>query len=641
MKWKIIFLITGGLLFVQASAAQKSVTDTVRLTFNIDSVGLDEVVVRGKKTPAANSRWSDMHPVELVTVGGANGDLYKALQTLPGTQVQGETGELLVRGGSSYETQTFIDGMHVLNPYTSNGINTPSRSRYSTFMFSGVNLASGGASQEYGEALSAVLPLETKDYSKVDKVGVNVSVVGVGGGGTKTLDRGSLSVDLNYQNLGLYDKVYSGRTDFERPYRMFSGATQFRHTPGDATVFKVYAQYDRTDFSAYEGDERRLFALTEDNIYVNATFRYRAAGGWDWFAGAAYSYYNREVGGAAVSGDNWLERQRELHLKTKMSKRFSSVFRLDMGVESYIRNYRNHYLYSSMDDANQMSPTISAGFFSAAYYPVERLKAELSFRTEYTSPNRKINFSPRLAVNYYWGDVMLSGIVGRYTQLPENDWLVRSRKLMSEACMQYNLGMQYGYEGRFYKAELYYKNYDRLVLEETDTETGSVLLTSGGYGYSRGIDLFFRDRVSIKNLEYQLSYTYNISKRKYQRCSELTTPQYATRHNAALVVKYSLPRLHSIISLTNRFSTGRPYHNPLLPGLMNDEVKPYNSLDVGVTFLASKKVIIHASASNILGRKNEFGKVDNKAILASKDHFFYVGVYVTLGKKAAYDVSNF
>ena len=470
---------------------------------------------------------------------------------------------------------------------------------------------------------------------------MNASVVGVGGGGTKALDRGSLSVDLNYQNLGLYDKVYSGRTDFEQPYRMFSGATQFRHTPGDATVFKVYAQYDRTDFSAYEGDERRLFALTEDNIYVNATFRYRAAGRWDWFAGAAYSYYNREVGGAAVSGDNWLERQQELHLKTKMSKRFSSVFRLDMGVESYIRNYRNHYLYSSMDDANQMSPTISAGFFSAAYYPVERLKAELSFRTEYTSPNRKINFSPRLAVNYYWGDVMLSGIVGRYTQLPENDWLVRSRKLMSEACMQYNLGIQYGYEGRFYKAELYYKDYNHLVLEETDTETGSVLLTSGGYGYSRGIDLFFRDRVSIKNLEYQLSYTYNISKRKYQRCSELTTPQYATRHNAALVVKYSLPRLHSIISLTNRFSTGRPYHNPSLPGLMNDEVKPYNSLDVGVTFLASKKVIIHASASNILGRKNEFGKVDNKAVMASSDHFFYVGVYVTLGRKAAYDVSNF
>ena len=75
---------------------------------------------------------------------------------------------------------------------------------------------------------------------------------------------------------------------------------------------------------------------------------------------------------------------------------------------------------------------------------------------------------------------------------------------------------------------------------------------------------------------------------------------------------------------------------------MNDEVKPYNSLDLGVTFLASKKVIIHAPLAKIsLGRKNEFGKVDNKAVLASQDRFFYVGVYVTLGKKAAYDVSNF
>jgi len=31
MKWKIIFLMTGGLLFVQASVAQKSVTDTVQV----------------------------------------------------------------------------------------------------------------------------------------------------------------------------------------------------------------------------------------------------------------------------------------------------------------------------------------------------------------------------------------------------------------------------------------------------------------------------------------------------------------------------------------------------------------------------------------------------------------------------------
>lgn len=638
MKRKMFFLVMSGLLAMQPIVAQRVVTDTVHIRFSIDSIGLEEVVVKGKRTPAANSRWSDIHPVELVTVGGANGDLYKALQTLPGTQIQGESGELLVRGGSSSETQTYIDGMHVLNPYTSNGINTPIRSRYSTFMFSGVNLASGGAPQEYGEALSAVLPLETKDYSRINKLGVNASVVGVGGGGTRAFDEGSLSVDLNYQNLALYDNVYSGRKEFEKPYRMFSGATQFRYTPTDGIALKIYAQYDRTDLSTYEGDERRLFSLGEDNLYFNTTFRCRTSDEWNWFAGAAYSFNKQQIAGALTPGDNRLEQQQELHLKAKAFKRLSSAFRLDMGVESYIRHYQNRYQLSESDNANTISPTISAGFLLATYYPIEQLKAELSFRAEYTPLNRKMNYSPRLAVNYHWGEVMLSGTVGRYTQLPENSYLVRQPELLSETCMQYNLGMQYDRNGRFYNAEVYYKNYNRLALAE---ELNTVLLTSNGYGHSKGLDLFFHDQASFKMLEYQLSYTYTISKRKSQEYAELTTPQYTTRHNAAMVVKYTLSRLHTIISLTNRFSSGRPFHNPNLPGLMNDEVKPYNSLDLGLTYLPSKKVIIHASANNILCRKNEFGKIGNKAILASADHFFYIGVYVTLGKKAAYDVSNF
>lgn len=65
-------------------AAQSVATDTILLaTFN-DSISLDEVVIKAHKTPRANSRWSDLQPVDLVTVGGSNGDLYRALQTLPG-----------------------------------------------------------------------------------------------------------------------------------------------------------------------------------------------------------------------------------------------------------------------------------------------------------------------------------------------------------------------------------------------------------------------------------------------------------------------------------------------------------------------------------------------------------------------------
>lgn len=110
-----------------------------------------------------------------------------------------------------------------------------------------------------------------------------------------------------------------------------------------------------------------------------------------------------------------------------------------------------------------------------------------------------------------------------------------------------------------------------------------------GYGYSKGIDLYFCDNVLWKNFEYRLSYSYNLSKRKYREYTELTVPQYATRHHASLVLKYSVPRLRTIFSVTDGVASGRPYHNPELSGLMNDEVKPYHSLDLGITVLAGKK----------------------------------------------------
>ena len=44
---------------------------------------------------------------------------------------------------------------------------------------------------------------------------------------------------------------------------------------------------------------------------------------------------------------------------------------------------------------------------------------------------------------------------------------------------------------------------------------------------------------------------------------------------------------------------------------------------------------------NLTGRKNECGRINGQAVRASSDRFLYLGVYITLGKKVAYDVSNF
>jgi hypothetical protein len=61
-----------------------------------------------------------LRPLDVVTTG-TEADIYKALETLPGTQKIGNTEGLFVRGGSASETKTIIDEMIVQRPFfTSN-----------------------------------------------------------------------------------------------------------------------------------------------------------------------------------------------------------------------------------------------------------------------------------------------------------------------------------------------------------------------------------------------------------------------------------------------------------------------------------------------------------------------------------------
>ncbi len=638
MKTTFILSVTVlSLLLATTTRAQQVTTDTIRLTLFTDSVALSEVVVKGSRKPKTNSRWNDLQPVDLLTAAGTNGNVYGALQTLPGVQLQGESGRLLVRGGSSRETQTYIDGMHVLNPYTSTGNEMPARGRYSPFMFEGINLSTGGQPLEYGDALSGVLPMDTKNHSRTNKLGANLSTVGVGGGGTQTFKDGSVSANIDYLNMGPYYHVYPSRVEFEKPYRTWNGSAQVRYSPDEYGVFKVFAGYDRTDFSNYTGTSCRLFALQEDNYYLNTTYRRQAPSGWNSFVGLALSAFNRKVDGAAQDADRWQEQQQELHLKGKLSKSLSPVWRMEAGAETMLRRYADNYVWGSTDADNRLHPSVSALFASGTIYLLENLKAELSLRGEYTAPSKQTILSPRITVDYRWQDVVFSATAGRYTQLPEVEYLLQNTSLLSETCRQYNFGIRYDQPGRYLKAELYYKDYSRLALVGADGAS----VTSDGYGTARGVDFFFSDRNLFPHFEYQLAYSYNDSQRKYGSYPELTTPQYATRHNASVVLKYTIPSWNTIFGVTNQFASGRPYHNPERSGLMNDEAKPFNSLNVSITHLFSRKVMVYASADNILCRRNEFGRVNGASVLPSSDHFFYVGLYITLGKNAAYDFSNF
>lgn len=84
------------------------------------AAAIDEVVITSSSFRFGQYEGiKSLNALDIVMSGNSCGDIYAALHSLPGTQRVGESGKLYVRGGDEKECHTFINGMHVMAPYTS------------------------------------------------------------------------------------------------------------------------------------------------------------------------------------------------------------------------------------------------------------------------------------------------------------------------------------------------------------------------------------------------------------------------------------------------------------------------------------------------------------------------------------------
>lgn len=627
----------------------------IKIVLYEDDTNLDEIIISASSFSLGKSRTLEkMNSLDIVMTGSSNGDIFAALQSLPGTQKVGEDGRLYIRGGEDRETQTFIDGMHVLVPYTSPAQNTPARSRFSPFLFKGINFSLGGYELEYGQALSSVLPMETKDISSGTKLGVNFSPLNIGAGGTYSFGKESISANLDYTNLGFYNSIFSNRFDWKKDYSKLSGELQYKKEIGKSGLFKIYTGYDKTGFVQNISDElnnlpERSFDLKQNNYYINSTYSTKTKSGFNLFYGSAFSQVKNDYKNATIQGDLYEEDLQEFHLKSKLKKSFSSKYKINTGVEAYLKKYENRYTDTSniIRQNQNADQNIYAAFLDNQFKLIKGVYANASGRVEYSTYNDEFAFSPRASINYINGDFQLSGVFGKYYQTPENIIIASNQiKLKQESASHYILGSSYNFNNRLLRLELYYKKYKNLSLLEND------IYTSNGFGKSNGLDIYFADDKTFKKLEYTFSFSYNDSKRLYKDYPVKSTPLFSTDINTSLNVKYLISPIKTYVGISNTYASGRPYNNPNESGFVNSKAKSFHSLDMNLTFLLSKKIILYTSLTNVLGRENIFGynysdspnssgAYKSSPINVSRERFFFVGLFISLKNNVAYDVSSF
>ncbi|MFV8377882.1 TonB-dependent receptor [Flavobacterium sp. LB3R33] len=617
---------------------------TIKLRESVTS--LDAVVITAGTLEAGDkARVSVLKPLDIVTTAGSAGNIIAALQTLPGTQTVGEDGRLFVRGGEANETQTFVDGIRVAQPYGATTNNLPTRGRFSPFLFSGISFSTGGYSAEYGEALSSVLLLNTQDEPDQNKTEISLMTVGLGIGNTQKWKKSSLSVNANYLNLAPYQAVIPQNVDWNSPFQSLSGETVYRYNFNNG-ILKVYAAFDSSKFDINQENinspEKIRVDLNNNNFYLNSSYKGVFWNNWQITSGLSYGYSNNKIN---LDSDKVANDENAAHLKLKLRKSFSERVKLSFGADYFVTQFNEDFNENSDSVfTNGYDSNIAAIYTEADIFFSKKWAAKVGLRASNNDLLDEIAISPRISFAYKMAkNSQFSFAYGDFTQTPSAEYIKYSsnNQFESEKASHYILNFQYNKNGKTFRAETYYKDYRDLVKFDTEMAAYNSVYDNSGSGYAKGLDLFWRDGKSIKNLEYWVSYSYIDTERNYKNFSSQVTPSFVADHSLSIVTKYWINDWKSQIGFTNSYSSGRPYNNPNETKFMNGKTKSYNSLSFNWAYLLSQQKILYFSVSNVLGSQNVFGyeyanNPDNagfynrKEIIPTADRFFFVGFFWTI-----------
>ncbi|WP_142785547.1 TonB-dependent receptor [Changchengzhania lutea] len=605
---------------------------------------LDAVVLSAGTFQAGdNSKVNVLKPLDVVTTASALGDFVGALQTLPGTTTVAEDGRLFVRGGDAEETQIFIDGIRVFTPYTPTTNNAPTRGRYSPFLFDGITFSTGGYSAEFGQALSSVLLLNTIDEPDQEKTDIGIMSVGATLGNTQKWESSSLSVNASYINLAPYNALFPNRNDWVSPFETFSGETVFRKKT-NLGLFKLYGAFDATNFEVIQEDinyaDGVRIKLNNKNLYFNSSYQGTLNDMWSVFGGMSYTLANNKLNFMDSSINDI---QNSLHAKLKFKNRISNRLKLYFGGEYFLTDFEEDYSDTTVNDARYgFDNNIAAVFAEADVFISKKLAFKAGIRGTYSELFKAFNLAPRLSLAYKTSEkTQISLAYGNFYQNPSSNVLKFNQNLKSQNTTHYIINYQYNADRKIFRAEAYYKKYDDLVKYDTEFPLFDSAFNNNGYGSAKGIDFFWRDSKTIKNLDYWVSYSLLDTERDYKNYPSKAQPNFANTHNLSVVGKYWINDWRSQVGFSYAFASGRTYTNPNSPGFLNDKTKSFNSLSINWAYLISPQKILYASVNNVLGFKNingyqyadipnENGQFNRRALTPATDQFFFVGFFWTI-----------
>ncbi|MGW8316191.1 MAG: TonB-dependent receptor, partial [Bacteroidales bacterium] len=479
---------------------------------------LNEVSITAGVFSASDKKKSvTLTAMDISTTPSAVGDVYGAFAALPGSQKVGEEGMLFVRGGEAYETKTYMDGMLVRSPYFSSLPRIPTRGRFSPLLFSETVFSTGGYSAEYGNALSSIVDLTTTGLEPENKASISLMTVGTSASYARRWENTSLAMTGLYADNTLNNILFKQNVDWIRAPVLGDGMVMFRRRLGETGLLKSFLSFNsqlmEMNFDNFEAGSIDRVRMNSRNLYANTVYTGEITPTWLVRAGVAYG---RDLENVTYAGQPVLTTLSSGSGKLVLTKLAGERLKIRMGTNVYGEFYRQEIRMDStlrlgMED---LQPSL---FVEPEWKVSQKLAFRIGLRGEYSTLLREGALLPRISAAYKTGTYSQVSLAwGRFRQKPENDYLKLASGLETERADHYILNYQVKKLKRTFRVETYYKVYDHLVKYRMTNSPDPEEYSNTGYGNAAGVDLFWRDRETLKGADYWISYSFLHTRRDYR-----------------------------------------------------------------------------------------------------------------------------
>ena len=632
---------------------------------------IDAVVISAGSIEASDKKRATtlLTPIDVYTTAGANGQISSALETLPGVQKVGESEGLFVRGGTGTETKFFMDG-NLVNNYFGNSVpGIKAMDRLNTSLFKGNVFSSGGYSAVYGQALSGVLALESIDLPERNAADFGISPIFASGGIQRVNQEKthSYGISLGYSNLEFMQKILKFNTDFEKAPQSFGGNGNFRIKTSRGGFIKYYGSYDTNSMklsSPNLDDETSSDKINQNGKNTFHSLSYREKfGRYTLNLGSSYTFNqnilhfsNVDQNGSSPFNNDIDSKGNYFNTKALIERKLFKISAVRAGIE--LNTTKEETWVSIAQKKYEFRDHITSLFAETDLGISNDLSLKIGARAENSSSINRWNFSPRFAMAYRISKEWTSSLAyGTFFQNPESRFFTENYQPNYQRADHYIFQVQRAADGRSLRLETYYKKYQDLIKTTTDFYR-PIALNNNGSGYAKGVELFWRDKKSLKNIDYWVSYSYLDSKRDYLNYTESLFPNFAAKHTLSVVAKKFVTNWKTGFNISYNYNSGRPYYNFVTENgntvLKNQGfVKDYQAVNFSLNYLPNlgKKdarafTVLVLSINNVLGTKNEFGYnfssngLKSRAIVPPTNTFVFIGAFISFGTDRTQEAIN-